>query len=110
MGTLGPAPPYLFLLFPELYHFSSLVLAVLALAFALALSRALSLLLALSFSFLPLPLASSYYVLLAGLELSLQTILASNSQRFSCLCLPTTEISGKCHLTRLSRFFLWPLT
>lgn len=43
MGTLGPAPPYLFLLFPELYHFSSLVLAVLTLAFALALARSLSL-------------------------------------------------------------------
>ena len=38
----------------------------------------------------------SHYVALAGLELTLLTRLASNSQRFACLCLPSAGARGLC--------------
>ena len=39
----------------------------------------------------------SYYVALAVLELTLYTRLATNSQRSTCLCLPSAGIKAVCH-------------
>ena len=39
----------------------------------------------------------TWFVVLAVLELALQTRLASNPQRYACLCLPSIEIKGVHH-------------
>lgn len=48
------------------------------------------------------------YTALAVLELALKTWLASNSQRYNCLCLPRAGIKGVrgCHLWLIVRPFL----
>jgi hypothetical protein len=53
-------------------------------------------------SFCCLSETGSHYVALAGQDLGLQTRLALNLQRSTCLCLLSAKIKSMCHQTHLS--------
>lgn len=55
----------------------------------------------LSSTFLFLHETGSLYAALAGLELTMETRLALNTQKSPCLCFPNSEIKGVFHHTRL---------